>query len=175
MRTGRILAGLGAAIAIAWAAAPASAGPDAGNNFAERLLSAHNRERDRLGVPRLKWSQRLATQAAQWSVSLARRNVMEHAAFAVREGAGENLWMGAAGYYSAEDMVGGFVAERQYFRPGPFPNNSTTGKWEDIGHYTQLIWPGTQEVGCAVTKGGTYDFLVCRYWPAGNMVGVKVP
>lgn len=175
MRKGRVAAALCAAIVIFAPLAPAAAGPESANPFAARLLAAHNRERERLGIPRLKWSQHLAAQAAQWAASLARRNTMEHAAYEVRQGAGENLWMGAAGYYSAEDMVGGFVSERQYFRPGSFPNNSTTGDWKDVGHYTQLIWPGTQEVGCAVTKGEANDFLVCRYWPAGNTVGVRVP
>lgn len=164
-----------AAVGLAVTALPGRADSPPANGFAARLLDAHNRERDRLRIPRLVWSQRLASQAQAWAVSLARRNVMEHASYEVRGGAGENLWMGAAGYFSAEDMIGGFIAERDQFKPGPFPDNSRTGDWKDVGHYTQLIWPGTQEVGCAVTKGETYDFLVCRYWPAGNTVGVRVP
>ena len=38
----------------------------------------------------------------------------------------------------------------------------------------QLIWRGTQKVGCAVAPGGGQDWLVCRYWPAGNTMGQKV-
>jgi hypothetical protein len=82
--------------------------------------------------------------------------------------------MGTAGYYSAEDMIGGFVAERGKFKPGKFPAVSRTGKWEDVGHYSQLIWRDTKEVGCAVARNRENDFLVCRYWPGGNWVGVEV-
>ena len=82
--------------------------------------------------------------------------------------------MGYAGYYGADVMVSGFVAERQYFRNGVFPQVSTTGSWRDVGHYTQVIWRDTQEVGCAVARGETNDFLVCRYWPAGNVYNRSV-
>jgi hypothetical protein len=43
-----------------------------------------------------------------------------------------------------------------------------------VGHYTQLIWPTTREVGCAVAKGQGNDVLVCRYAPAGNVLGEKI-
>ena len=141
-------------------------------SFAERLLIAHNLERDRVDVPRLAWSAKLAAQAQTWADTLARANRFEHAAD--RSGAGENLWMGSAGSYSAEQMIGGFVEEVRYFRGGRFPNVSSTGSWSDVGHYTQLIWRGTQQVGCAVGQGRANDILVCRYWPAGNVVGEAV-
>ena len=143
-------------------------------DFASRLLAAHNDERDRAGLPRLVWSRILAQDAHEWAVQLSRRGRLEHADSPVRKGMGENLWMGSAGYYSAEDMVGGFLAERAKFRPGTFPQVSRTGNWADVGHYTQIIWPRTTEVGCAVAKGGSHDFLVCRYNPAGNTIGEKV-
>ena len=149
---------------VAHAAAPAS--------FAERLLIAHNLERDRVGVPRLMWSAKLSAQAQDWADQLARSNRFEHAQD--RSGAGENLWMGPARRYSAEQMIGGFVEEVRYFRGGRFPNVSSTGSWSDVGHYTQLIWRGTQEVGCAVGQGRDSDILVCRYFPAGNVMGQPV-
>ena len=143
-----------------------------GPSFAQRLLVAHNLERDRVGVPRLKWSNKLAGQAQDWADTLARTNRFEHAED--RAGAGENLWMGPATRYSAEAMIGGFVEEVRHFRVGQFPNVSMTGSWHDVGHYTQLVWRGTQEVGCAVARGGRNDILVCRYWPAGNVIGERV-
>ena len=141
-------------------------------SFAERLLVAHNLERDRVNVPRLEWSAKLAEQAQAWADTLARSNRFEHAKD--RAGAGENLWMGPAQRYSAEQMIGGFVEEVRYFRTGQFPDVSSTGSWHDVGHYTQLIWRGTQQVGCAVGQGPANDILVCRYFPAGNMLGQPV-
>lgn len=143
------------------------------SSLAQRLLDAHNSERSRIGIAPLRWSPELALQAQGWADSLARRGVFEHSK--ERAGAGENLWMGTSGYYSPEAMIGAFVREGQYFKPGQFPNVSSTGRWQDVGHYTQLIWPTTREVGCAVAIGNGRDVLVCRYFPAGNLNGAPVP
>jgi hypothetical protein len=157
---------LGACLA---AAAPLIAqGQESINPFAMRLLEEHNAARDDVGVPRLAWSSRLAGEAQGWAEELARRGQMQHSTQEGRGGAGENLWMGSAGYYSPEVMVSAFVNERRLFRAGTFPHVSTTGQWRDVGHYTQVVWRETREVGCAVARGGGNDFLVCRYWPAGN-------
>ena len=61
------------------------------------------------------------------------------------------------------------------FRPARFSDVSTTGNWADVGHYTQMIWPGTQRIGCAIAKAARSDVLVCRYWPAGNVMDRPVP
>jgi uncharacterized protein YkwD len=146
--------------------------PDAAaapNAFALRLLTDHNGERVRKGAAPLAWSHQLAQEAQSWADRLARDDRMYHSDRETRRGAGENLWTGTAGYYSADDMVGGFLAERKFYKPCTFPQVSTTGKWEDVGHYTQVIWPTTQQVGCAVAHNREHDFLVCRYWPAGNV------
>jgi hypothetical protein len=161
-----------AIVAAASAAVPAGAEPR--GDFAGRLLEAHNIERDNAGLPRLSWSRSLAQDAQDWALQLSRRGSLQHAESHVRKGMGENLWMGSAGNYSAEDMVGGFLTEREKFRAGTFPQVSRTGNWSDVGHYTQIIWPRTTEVGCAVAKGRTDDFLVCRYNPPGNTFGEKV-
>ncbi|WP_374531610.1 CAP domain-containing protein [Novosphingobium sp.] len=142
-------------------------------SFAGRLLATHNAERTRLGIAPLKWSPVLAQQASEWADTLAARGVFEHSKD--RSGAGENLWMGTSGAYSPEQMIDAFVREGAYFRPGKFPDVSSTGKWQDVGHYTQLIWPATQEVGCALARGNGKDVLVCRYYPAGNFMGQQVP
>ncbi|MCB2065055.1 MAG: SCP-like extracellular [Erythrobacter sp.] len=166
MRNGRVAS---AALALIAALSVPSAAQEARiNPFAQRLLAEHNQARDAVGVPRLAWSARLAGEAQQWAEHLAQQGRMEHSSREGRGGAGENLWAGTAGRYGADRMVGAFVAERQYFRNGMFPRVSTTGNWSDVGHYTQVVWRETQEVGCAVARGEQWDFLVCRYWPAGN-------
>jgi hypothetical protein len=48
---------------------------------------------------------------------------------------------------------------------------SRTGNWSDVGHYTQIVWPASQRVGCATASNRANDYLVCRYLPAGNIVG----
>lgn len=171
MGKGRVLIAATATFAALGAVAAPIAAQDSAriNPFAMGLLEEHNRARADVGVPDLQWSNRLAREAHEWAQHVARQGRMIHANRDQRNGAGENLWMGAAGYYGPDVMVGGFVAERQHFRNGTFPQVSSTGNWRDVGHYTQVVWRGTREVGCAVVRGGSNDFLVCRYWPAGNV------
>ena len=121
----------------------------------------------------LRWSDRLAGQAGHWARQLAHEGRFAHADRASRNGSGENLWMGTAGRYSPQEMVGRFVEERQYYSAGTFPDVSTTGRWQDVGHYTQIVWRETREVGCAIASGGGRDVLVSRYWPAGNVIGQR--
>lgn len=171
MKTGRVIAALTAPL-IAMGATSAVSAEQPGTPFTQALLTEHNRARDAVGVPRLTWSNKLAGEAQAWAEQLAREGRMRHATHEQSGGAGENLWMGSAGYYSPQTMVAGFVDEKRIYRHVPFGANvSTTGKWQDVGHYTQVVWRGTQQVGCAVARNARDDFLVCRYYPAGNYWG----
>ncbi len=144
-----------------------------GANHARRILDQHNAERRQLGLPLLKWNRNLEREASDWAQVLTRKGRLEHASRDIRNGTGENLWMGTAGVWDVGTMVDGFLDERRYYRHGAFPNVSTTGKWADVGHYTQIIWRDTKEVGCSVVTARGNDVLVCRYWPAGNVWGAK--
>ena len=172
---------IGLVITAGVAAGPAWPGeyPDAEQSAAldarsQVLLDMHNSTRKSFGSDDLAWSDDLAKDAERWAKDLAKRNVMQHASAGERKGAGENLWLGTKGRYTPEQMIAAFVAEKQYFKPGEFPNVTTTGNWADVGHYTQLVWPETTEVGCAIASNENDDFLVCRYLPAGNIRGVPL-
>lgn len=139
--------------------------------FEQRVLAAQNRERIELGLQPLSWNNALARSAQKWADYLASTGRFEHAPENRASPEGENLWAGTKGYYSIEAMVDAWVREKQFFRPGVFPNNSTTGRVEDVGHYTQIVWRATTEVGCAKATGTREDILVCRYAEAGNYIG----
>ena len=145
------------------------------SDLPRRLLALHNRERSEAGVPPLSWDARLAADSAAYGPQLARLGRLAHSPRESRPGQGENLWMGTAGAFSVEEMVGGWAGERRLFRPGIFPDVSSSGHWADVAHYTQMIWPGTTSVGCALHRASGSDFLICRYAPAGNVVGQRVP
>lgn len=140
-------------------------------SFDERILVAHNQERLDLGLPPLGWDPALTESAQRWADYLASSNRFEHAPEDHRAPQGENLWAGTKGHFAPEAMVGAWVREKQFFRQGVFPNNSTTGRVEDVGHYTQLVWRATTKVGCAEASGPREDVLVCRYAEAGNYRG----
>lgn len=142
-------------------------------NFDERILAAHNRERATVGVEPLRWSPALAASAEQWAGHLAATGGFEHAPEKDDAPEGENLWAGTRGRYALEEMTGAWIREKKFFQPGLFPANSTTGDYEDVGHYTQLVWRNTGEVGCAMATSRSEDVLVCRYSHAGNYRGQR--
>ncbi|MES2136869.1 MAG: CAP domain-containing protein [Pseudomonadota bacterium] len=152
-------------------AAPAAQAQSFAATFPARVLAAHNVARAQIGVPLLVWDNALGTAAAAYAQQMAITGVFEHSNRAARRGIGENLWMGTHGAYSIETMVGDWVGEKRYFLPGTFPAVSRTGNWIDTGHYTQVIWPTTQRIGCALASTARTDYLVCRYSPAGNIDG----
>lgn len=137
-------------------------------------LDAHNAERAEFGSAPLEWDSGLASQARVWAQKLAREGRIRHASYEARNGRGENLWMGTRGYFRPAQMIASFASEKRYFRAGTFPNVSTTGRWSDVGHYTQIVWRDTRKVGCALEQGRQFDVLVCRYWPAGNIAGKPI-
>jgi hypothetical protein len=141
--------------------------------MAAEILEAHNQYRRQVAVPDLVWSEELAQDAQRWSDQLAAMGGQQLEHSQDRNDQGENLWMGTSGYYSPTDMVKGWGAEIQYFRMGNFPDVSTTGNWTDVGHYTQMVWRNTTEVGCAKASAGGNDILTCRYRSPGNYQGER--
>ena len=132
------------------------------SNIAQQVLDAHNRYRSEVNVPALKWSDVLANSSQQWANHLATNDIFEHSD---AQEVGENLWKGTSGNYSVTQMVDSWGSEKKFFTPGVFPDVTTGG---EVGHYTQMIWRNTTEVGCAVASGNGDDYLVCQYSPPGN-------
>ena len=171
MTRANILAAL-VALAIA---APATAQPleGASGEFAERLLAAHNRERALVGAPPMQWDADLATHAASYGPALAAMRRLVHSPRETRPGERENLAMAYHGTLSPEQLVGMWSNEKRLLQPGLFPAVSRTGRWEDVAHYTQMVWPTTTRVGCAIFAAD-WDYLICRYSPPGNIDGKPI-
>lgn len=137
------------------------------------VLAAHNRARASFGVPAMSWSEELAAGAMAHAQYMAATGFYGHDRTPERrKKQGENLWRGPRGTFSYDVMVGVMIAEARLFRPGVFPHNSANGDWHAVAHYTQIVWPTTTEVGCAVASSATTDYFVCRYAPTGNKDGI---
>jgi hypothetical protein len=65
------------------------------------------------------------------------------------------------------DVVGDWASETRDYS---YPTNTCAGV---CGHYTQLIWSDTREVGCAVARDPAREVWVCNYDPPGNWVGER--
>ena len=149
--------------------------PDAQN---QALLAVHNEWRAKHGVPPLVFSPALAKEAQEWANTCGAPG---HAPRRVNPNSGENLAAfnnldlltdkdGMAkrakeGWYDEEKVY-------NYARPG---FNVRGGSQElQTGHFTQWVWEATSELGCAAKacpQSRYPGWLVCRYFPGGNMRG----
>lgn len=150
---------------------PAPRGPDL---LRSAMLKDQNAARAAVGAAPLAWSDALAKDAAAYARTLADTRRFQHAEQPQGPGReGENLWTGTRGAYSYDEMVGHWVAEKKDVLPLPVPQSSRTGRFGDVGHYTQIVWRATTTVGCAMASNATDDYLVCRYAPPGNVFGLR--
>jgi pathogenesis-related protein 1 len=153
---------------VPWAALQRS---HAQSDLANTILKIHNDERAAVGVPPLVWSDKLAADAKTWAEHLATLPLgPDGKPQLVHGSSGENLWSGTAGRYSTADKMQGWVNEKKNWHGGPI-TKWVTGE-PVTGHYTQMVWRDTKDVGCATASSSHgWDYLVCRYSPLGNYLG----
>ncbi|APG29140.1 hypothetical protein A7E78_13125 [Syntrophotalea acetylenivorans] len=135
----------------------------------QQLLTEHNRVRSAVGVGPVIWSPDLAAYSQEWADYLADNQC--HIKHRPAEGRwqglyGENLFTGTAGFYDVGDGVRAWESEKQFFKGGAV----TLANVQQVGHYTQLVWRGTTQIGCGKAECGGRIILVCNYAPAGNVV-----
>ena len=146
------------------------------------MLEAHNRVRAAHRLPLLTWSPQLATYSQDWANYLAANNrcKMKHRSVAGKDFGqfGENLFWASPqnwsdGRLEAQPVTASEVAnawaeeivDYSYSR-----NSCRPGK--QCGHYTQMVWRDTKQVGCAMTLCNSMEQLwVCSYNPPGNWIG----
>jgi hypothetical protein len=132
------------------------------------ILAEHNKLRAEIGVPPLRWSDKLAQGATQWARTIAALNRIQYSG---APGVGENVGVSWADNASLGQLIGIWTKEKGLFQPGLFPQVSRNGDAYAVLHYTQMIWRDTTEVGCGVATSGKSNYLVCRYTPQGNFIG----
>ncbi len=131
-----------------------------------RMLAAHNAVREQVGEPPLVWSPALARYAQQWANHLVSERALQHRA---NPRYGENLYMveGDKAVAAPEEVVRVWAGEARHYSPR---TNSCSGV---CGHYTQIVWRSTREVGCAAARSNGYEVWVCNYNPPGNIIGQR--
>lgn len=162
------------------------------------MTAAHNLIRESLDVepplPDLTWNQDLADFAQEWADTLAndtncgtifhrdQRMYGENIAF-------EGTTSRAGLVYPPEEAVTSWAAEVTCWDYGTILGNgqptSSSESCDPVcisaqhssgcGHYTQLVWRNTRQVGCGYASCNDGQFTngvwVCNYSPPGNFVG----
>ena len=142
-----------------------SSAPD---EFGKELLAAHNKYRAQHGAPPLQWSSEAASKAKSWVSHIASKKVLEHGN---HEGMGQNI---ANKMSSAPDVdLSGQEAVDMWYNEIKDYDYNNPGFAMNTGHFTQVVWAETTQVGAAKAKNGNAVFVVANYLPPGNVSGVS--
>jgi pathogenesis-related protein 1 len=142
------------------------AGPAAESSIEKQILDAQNAVRTQVGVRPLVWSDKLARAAQEWADRLVKEGAFRHRP---NSPWGQNLYEITGAEYLPQQIVNGWAAEAR-----DFDYAANTCKEDRMcGHYTQLVWRDTRQVGCAVARGGNSEVWVCEYSPKGNYAGMR--
>lgn len=144
------------------AAAPADAPP----GFAQEMLTAHNAVRRKIGVPPLKWSDKLAGRAAEWANTLAKTGASRMQGIA-----GQNIaYTSPPGTAKAGNVVAAWAAEASNY---DHEKNACIDGKARCHHFTQVVWRNSSFLGCATAHDAQRDIWVCDYDPPGNDMAEK--
>ena len=133
----------------------------AAGSFSREMLTAHNNIRAEMELHPLQWSSELAAYSQKWANSLIAKNGAAHNS---KSPYGENILVTGLGS-TPSTVVTEWASESQDYT---YRSNTCNG---DCGHYTQLVWRSTREVGCAMAHNGQREIWVCSYDPPGNYEG----
>ncbi|CAL1537635.1 unnamed protein product [Lymnaea stagnalis] len=130
------------------------------------FLSSHNQLRSSLSLPDLVWNSTLASVAEEHGSKCLWRHSFNRY--------GENLYAGSPKTTDNAEIANAAVAlwATEVKKVDP--------KWACIfvsqgtcGHYSQLVWKNTKQVGCSVIHctRSLENLVVCEYDPPGNYMG----
>lgn len=119
---------------------------------AEATLNLHNQARAAAGTAPLVWNEAIAQSAQGWADSC---RVGSHSYL----GYGENISWGPGQSCSASSQQ--WIAEGANWIHG-------MGFTMGTGHFTQVMWRSTTQIGCGLSNCGGTNFVVCQYDTPGN-------
>jgi pathogenesis-related protein 1 len=140
------------------------------------ITLAHNEVRAAHGVGPMTWQPALAATAGAWGDMCidmqAPAGLIDHNPNRSQGHpyyVGENIYA-SSGNATAQGAVSAWAAEEQYY---DYPTNSCD-PGEVCGHYTQIVWANSVELGCAKRNCPNLAYsstIICNYGPGGNISG----
>ncbi|KAM9519828.1 peptidase inhibitor 16, partial [Guaruba guarouba] len=152
---------------------------DAGASLSDEekkiILDGHNKYRSQVSPPamdmlKMSWD----TELEAFAQAYAEKCIWDHNKERGRRG--ENLFA-MAPTLDLEFAVEDWNGEEKYYNL----STSTCVSGQMCGHYTQVVWASTHQIGCGAKFCEKIDgietegmhLLVCNYYPPGNMKGRK--
>ena len=135
--------------------------------FTDDCVQEHNYYRSLENLPPLELSNNLTISSERWAKELQLNKKFEHSTTPF----GENLFLIQNGIGNCKVAVKAWYNEKSLFPKGSLVGD---GDFHDYGHYTQVMWNTTTQVGCGIadSEDKSVDIIVCQYNSPGNIVGL---
>ncbi|XP_077378777.1 GLI pathogenesis-related 2 [Festucalex cinctus] len=131
-------------------------------SFQREFLEAHNAYRAQHNAPSMTLNSELNAAAQRWADRLLALGVPQHSGGAD----GENIyymWSSVPIKLTGKEAVDSWYGEvKQYSWSNPGFSGNT-------GHFTQVVWKASTQLGVGMATDGNKVFVVGQYRPAGNI------
>ncbi|CAF3325755.1 unnamed protein product [Rotaria socialis] len=134
--------------------------------FIREALQVHNELRQKHNVEPLRLNNDLSNLAQEWANYLASTGSLKHSKTKYHNThVGENLRS------QSWPITGKEMTEAWYGECNKYDYRNRQSYQPGTGHFTQIIWKDSREVGFARAHGESMNFAVVMYYPAGNFLG----
>jgi len=130
--------------------------------FEREFLDEHNRLRDLHNSPPLKINRKLSELAQEWAHHLACKNILQ---YQKNVKYGQNI-LTFSGTKDAKSIVQIWYNEMKNYN---FDRGD--GFSSGCGHFTQMIWKSSEEIGIGYVQRKSNYWIVVNYSPPGNFIG----
>lgn len=147
------------AVVVVSSVAPAqtsAASTPASGSLESVAVSYHNQVRAQHGAGAVTWSDTLASYAANYLANSGCNFAHSGGDY------GENIAWGYSTYQ---------LAMQAWYDEYKLYDYNNPGYSSAVGHFTQMVWKGTTQIGCAAIDCSGATYLACEYNPAGNYIG----
>ncbi len=143
------------------------------NTFYTALVNRHNTLRKKHSAGSLTKLTDIAKLAQTTANECKKAGKLQHSGTSYKgQWMGQNLYISGGAAPTGAAVANYWYSENKNYdySTGKSKNNAVTG------HFTQLVWKSTKQIGCAVAIGtwNGYNpsyFVCCNYFPGGNVLG----
>ncbi|KAG1934588.1 ancylostoma secreted protein [Pimephales promelas] len=131
-------------------------------SFKQEFLETHNQYRAQHQAPPLVFNEDLCKTAQLWAEHMLSENTLEHS----DTKDGENVYYA---FSSDKKTPTGKEAVDSWYSEIKDYNFEQPGHQPNTGHFTQVVWKSSTELGVGLATDGNTVFVVGQYKPAGNI------
>ena len=147
------------------------------DTFHKELVNRHNELRKKHSAGALTVLKDLTTLCQKTVDNCKKLGTLQHGNLNMDDGTrvGQNLFLSSWAPTGTEVADDWYSENVDYdYSTGKAKNNNAV-----VGHFTQLVWKGSKQIGCAVAVGPWLSYknsyyVGCDYLPPGNYIGQEV-